>query len=143
MTIVGIGNLADRLGCLRVLTFGSLLNIVGSILLATSGGAFTEFMVISARILQGLSGAAIMAASLGLVSMLWTGNRWSRALSLWSITSPNNSRWGIYEGAKANLIVVAAPSQREALQQGSGIMHSIHNGKLVFSREQAPIKWTI
>lgn len=90
MTIVGIGNLADRFGCLRVLTLGNLANIAGSLILAfTPTGSLAMVMTVFARSLQGLSGAAIMSASLGLVGLMWSGSKRSRAVSMWSIGS-----WG-------------------------------------------------
>lgn len=90
MTIVGLGKFADRLGCTSIFVVGNLLNIAGSSLLAfTPSGDFATVLVVTARILQGLSGAAVMASSLALVGRLWTGRKRSRAVSLWSIGS-----WG-------------------------------------------------
>lgn len=88
--IVVMGSLADRFGRVRVVQWGFVLSIAGSLLvgLAPSGGLGGTFLMLG-RILQGLSGAFIMSASLALVKAYWEGAARQRAISLWSIGS-----WG-------------------------------------------------
>src|ERR1044072_7592075 len=66
--IVVVGSLADRFGRVRMVQIGFVLSIAGSLLvgLAPSGGLAPAFLMLG-RILQGLSGAFIMPASLALV----------------------------------------------------------------------------
>src|SRR5690606_34199006 len=80
--IVVIGGLADRLGRVRMVLIGFILSILGSILvgLAPAGGLAETFLMIG-RILQGLSGAFIMPASLALVKTYWEGESRQRAVS--------------------------------------------------------------
>lgn len=88
--IVVVGGLADRLGRVRVLNWGFLLSIAGSILVgAAPAGALAEVFLMLGRILQGLSAAAIMSSSLALVQVYWEGPARQRAISLWSMGS-----WG-------------------------------------------------
>ena len=65
--IVVIGGLADRFGRVKLMQGGFVLSIVGSLLvgLAPSGSLASLFLMLG-RILQGLSGAFIMPASLAL-----------------------------------------------------------------------------
>jgi DHA2 family multidrug resistance protein-like MFS transporter len=88
--IVVVGGLADRFGRVKVVQMGFVLSIAGSLLvgLAPSGRLAATFLMIG-RILQGLSGAFIMAASLALLKAYWSGAARQRAVSLWSIGS-----WG-------------------------------------------------
>ena len=88
--IVVVGSLADRFGRVKVVQAGFVLSIVGSLLvgMAPSGRAAPIFLMLG-RILQGLSGAFIMSASLALLKAYWDGAARQRAVSLWSIGS-----WG-------------------------------------------------
>ena len=88
--IVVIGGLADRVGRVKIVQYGFVLNIVGSLLLgaAPAGGA-APVLLMAGRICQGLSGAFIMPASLALVKAYWDGAGRERAISLWSMGS-----WG-------------------------------------------------
>ncbi len=88
--IVVIGSLADRFGRVRMVRYGFVLSILGSLLvgLAPSGSLAAVFLM-AGRILQGLSGAFIMSASLALIKAYWEGASRQRAVSLWSIGS-----WG-------------------------------------------------
>ena len=88
--IVVIGGLADRIGRVKVVQWGFVFSIVGSLLvaLAPSGSIGGMFLMLG-RILQGLSGAFIMPASLALVKAYWDGPERQRAVSLWSMGS-----WG-------------------------------------------------
>ena len=88
--IVVIGSLADRFGRVKMVQIGFVLSIIGSLLvgLAPRGNLASVFLMLG-RILQGLSGAFIMSASLALVKAYWTGTARQRAVSLWSMGS-----WG-------------------------------------------------
>lgn len=119
--IVVIGGLADRLGRVKMVMGGFLLSIAGSILvgLAPSGGLAETFLM-AGRILQGLSGAFIMPASLALVKTYWEGESRQRAVSLWSMGSWGGSgfaalfgglmaenvgwRWIFFAGAAVSLL---------------------------------------
>ena len=88
--IVVVGSLADRFGRVKVVQIGFVLSMIGSLLvgLAPSGRLASAFLMLG-RILQGLSGAFIMSASLALVKTYWHGAARQRAVSLWSMGS-----WG-------------------------------------------------
>jgi len=88
--IVVMGGLADRVGRVKIVQWGFVLGIIGSVLvgLAPSGALASTFLILG-RICQGLSGACIMPASLALVKAYWDGAGRQRAVSLWSIGS-----WG-------------------------------------------------
>jgi len=89
--IVVMGGLADRVGRVKVVQWGFVLSIIGSLLVgfAPSGGALASSFLIAGRICEGLSAACIMPASLALVKAYWEGAGRQRAISLWSIGS-----WG-------------------------------------------------
>lgn len=87
--IVVAGGFADRWGRKRVATVGNLINIVGSLLVATAFGVFGTSMMIGGRILQGIAAASIMPSTMALVQTYWHGRDRQRALSMWSIGS-----WG-------------------------------------------------
>ena len=84
--IVVAGSLADRLGRVRLTYVGLLLNIIGSLALVVTTGA-PLFLI--GRVLQGLSAACIMPATMALVKTYYDGKERQRALSFWSIGS-----WG-------------------------------------------------
>ena len=88
--IVVMGGLADRFGRVRVVQWGFIFSIAGSLLvaLAPTGPAGATFLMLG-RICQGLSGAFIMPASLALVKAYWEDAGRQRAVSLWSMGS-----WG-------------------------------------------------
>ena len=88
--IVVMGGLADRIGRVKVVLWGFIFSIIGSLLvgLAPSGALGSVFLMLG-RIFQGLSGAFIMPASLALVKTYWDGAGRQRAISLWSMGS-----WG-------------------------------------------------
>ncbi len=85
-----IGGLGDQFGQVRMVQLGFVFSIAGSLLvgLAPTGALAGTFLMVG-RILQGLSGAFIMPASLALVKAYWHGAERQRAISLWSIGS-----WG-------------------------------------------------
>ena len=88
--IVVIGGLADRLGRVKILMWGFVFSIVGSLLVcvALPGRVATPLLMLG-RVCQGLSGAFIMPASLALIKTYWDGAGRQRAISLWSMGS-----WG-------------------------------------------------
>lgn len=90
MFIVVAGGFADRLGRVKVAILGNLLNIVGSLLVGLAfGGGLATVMLITGRILQGLSAACIMPSTMALLKTYWEGAERQRAVSMWSIGS-----WG-------------------------------------------------
>ena len=90
MFIVVLGGLGDRFGRVRVVFFGNVLNIAGSLLIALAvGGALATPMVLGGRILQGLAAGAIMPCTMALLKVYWDGRDRQRAVSMWSIGS-----WG-------------------------------------------------
>ena len=88
--IVVVGGLADRVGRVKILMWGFILSIVGSLLVGTApSGALAVPLLMLGRICQGLSGAFIMPASLALIKAYWDDAGRQRAVSLWSMGS-----WG-------------------------------------------------
>jgi DHA2 family multidrug resistance protein-like MFS transporter len=119
--IVVIGGLADRLGRVKMTVFGFALSIAGSILVGLApAGALAETVLMIGRILQGLSGAFIMPASLALIKAYWDGAARQRAISYWSMGSWGGSgfaalfgglmaenvgwRWIFFAGAAISLL---------------------------------------
>lgn len=86
MFVAVSGGLADQLGRKKITYVGLVLSIIGSLFLALSNGA-TLFIV--GRVLQGLSAACIMPATISLVKEYFDGEERQRAVSFWSIGS-----WG-------------------------------------------------
>lgn len=86
--IVVAGGLADRIGRVKITYIGLLLNVVGSLLIVVSPSGTAVFLL-AGRILQGLSAACIMPATLALVQAFYEGKDRQRAISFWSIGS-----WG-------------------------------------------------
>src|SRR6185436_6395680 len=70
--IVVIGGLADRLGRVKILMWGFVFSIVGSVLVgAAPSGALAVPLLMLGRVCPGLSGAFIMPASLALIKTYW------------------------------------------------------------------------
>ena len=133
--IVVVGSLADRFGRVRMVRLGFVLSIAGSLLvgLAPRGGLAPAFLMLG-RVLQGLSGACIMPASLALVKAYWDGAARQRAISLWSMGSWGGSgfaalfgglmaenvgwRWIFFAGAALSLLgmlmMAGTPESRAA-----------------------------
>lgn len=84
--IVVAGGLADRVGRKKMTNLGLILSVVGSLCLVLAQGAT---LLIVGRILQGLSAAFIMPATIALMKAYFEGAERQRALSYWSIGS-----WG-------------------------------------------------
>ncbi len=86
--IVVAGGLADHFGRMRFTYIGLLLSITGSLLIALSPSGTATFLLIG-RVVQGVSAACIMPATLALMKAYFDGKDRQRALSFWSIGS-----WG-------------------------------------------------
>jgi DHA2 family multidrug resistance protein-like MFS transporter len=86
--IVVAGGLADRIGRVKITNIGLLFSIIGSLLIVISPSGTAVFLL-AGRILQGLSAACIMPATLALMQAYFQGKERQRALSFWSIGS-----WG-------------------------------------------------
>ena len=70
--IVVVGGLADRLGRVRILMWGFIFSIAGSLLVGIApSGVLAVPQLMLGRICQGLSGAFIMPASLALIKTYW------------------------------------------------------------------------
>ncbi|QEP08437.1 MFS transporter [Glutamicibacter sp. ZJUTW] len=90
--IVVAGGLVDRLGRAKILYLGIWLSIAGSLLIALTPenlGGLTSAMLLGGRVVQGLSAACIIPATMALVKTYYEGKGRQRALSYWSIGS-----WG-------------------------------------------------
>ena len=80
MFIVVLGGLGDRYGRVKIVFFGNLLNIVGSLLIAFAiEGALATPMILLGRILQGLAAGAIMPSTMALLKVYWDGKQRQRA----------------------------------------------------------------
>lgn len=86
VSIVTAGSFADRIGRVKITQLGFILSIIGSILCAIAGSAT---LLIIGRVIQGLSGALIMPATLALINAYYPGQARPRAISFWSLAS-----WG-------------------------------------------------
>jgi MFS transporter, DHA2 family, multidrug resistance protein len=86
--IVVAGGLADRLGRVKITYLGLALSLAGSLLIAISPVGTAAFLM-TGRVIQGLSAACIMPATLALIKDSFDGKERQRALSFWSIGS-----WG-------------------------------------------------
>ena len=88
--IVVVGGLADRFGRVKILLWGFILGIIGSLLVGLApAGALAVPLLMLGRIFQGLSAAFIMPSSLALIKAYWENAGRQRAVSLWSMGS-----WG-------------------------------------------------
>ena len=86
--IVVAGGLADQFGRVKLTYIGLALSILGSLLIALSPPGTAMFLM-AGRIIQGISAACIMPATLALMKAYFTDKERQRALSFWSIGS-----WG-------------------------------------------------
>ena len=86
--IVVAGGLADQFGRMRLTYIGLVFSIAGSLLIAISPAGTAAFLM-TGRVIQGISAACIMPATLALVKAYFDGKDRQRAISFWSIGS-----WG-------------------------------------------------
>ena len=84
--VVASGGLADKFGRVRLTLIGLVLSIIGSALLVLSHG---PVLFLAGRVIQGLSAACIMPATLALIKTWYEGKARQRAISFWVIGS-----WG-------------------------------------------------
>jgi MFS transporter, DHA2 family, multidrug resistance protein len=84
--IVVAGSLADRCGRVKLTNTGLALSILGSLLIAISPAGAGVFLI-TGRIMQGLSAACIMPATLALMKDYFDDKDRQRALSFWSLGS--------------------------------------------------------
>lgn len=101
MTIVMFGTIADRVGRVLITRIGFYLAIIGALLVATtpSGNHFlTAPILIAGRILQGLSAACIMPATLALIRDYWDEKPRQRAISLWSMGTWGGTSFAAFIG---------------------------------------------
>jgi MFS transporter, DHA2 family, multidrug resistance protein len=82
------GGLADRMGRVMLTNTGLVLSVLGSLLIALSP-AGTAMFLMAGRIIQGISAACIMPATLALLKSYFDGKERQRAISFWSTGS-----WG-------------------------------------------------
>ncbi|NKY22707.1 MFS transporter [Cellulomonas denverensis] len=87
--IVLMGGLADKVGRLRVAIAGNVLGIVGSLFVVVAAGDLALPLMLTGRVIQGLSAACIMPSTMALLRAYWDGADRQRAVSMWSIGS-----WG-------------------------------------------------
>ena len=92
MFIVAAGGISDRAGRKKLTYIGLILSIIGSLCLIF---AHATPLLIAGRIIQGISAACIMPATIALVNAYFDGADRQRALSYWSFGS-----WG---GGGANI----------------------------------------
>jgi MFS transporter, DHA2 family, multidrug resistance protein len=86
MFIVAAGGIADKIGRKKITNIGLLLSVIGSLCLVFATGSV---LLTTGRIIQGLSAACIMPATIALIKDYFEGADRQRALSYWSIGS-----WG-------------------------------------------------
>ncbi|WP_127959119.1 MFS transporter [Serratia microhaemolytica] len=84
--IVAAGGIADKVGRVKITYLGFVLSIIGCLCIIFANGTA---LFATGRIIQGLSGACIMPATLALVKTYYQGKDRQRALSFWVIGS-----WG-------------------------------------------------
>lgn len=93
--IILMGSLADRFGRMRLTYIGFALNIMACLVLYFSTNVF-NFGI--GRVLQGLSSACIMPATLSIIKNYYQGSERQRAFSFWSIGSFGGSGLSSFVG---------------------------------------------
>ncbi len=81
--VVGAGGLADKYGQIKLTNIGIILNILGSLLMIYSRNI--PLLLIIGRLIQGLSAACIMPATLSIIKSYYMARQC--ALNDWSIGS--------------------------------------------------------
>ncbi|MDI9551859.1 MAG: MFS transporter [Bacteroidota bacterium] len=87
MTVVIFGGLADKIGRVKITRLGFIFAIIGAALVAATPGkcGLTLPVLLTGRVLQGLSAACIMPSTLALLREYWDEKGRQRAVSLWSM----------------------------------------------------------
>ncbi|MEV6770915.1 MFS transporter [Nocardia sp. NPDC051030] len=90
--LITMGTLGDRIGRRRLLLIGAIGFAVASVLAAWSVNAE---MLIAARVLQGVAGATLMPATLGLIRSMFTDARQrTLAISVWGAMAASGAAFG-------------------------------------------------
>ena len=82
--VVVFGGLADRFGRVKVAMTGIVLNMIGCLFIILTPHDTAVFLM-AGRIIQGLSAACIMPATLALIKTYYDGAHRQRAVSFWVI----------------------------------------------------------
>ena len=82
--IVVAGGLSDKLGRVKITYAGLILSILGSIALIIS---HAPLLLLVGRVLQGLSAACLLPATIALINSFFHGEERQKALSYWSFGS--------------------------------------------------------
>ncbi|MCS4485594.1 MFS transporter [Staphylococcus americanisciuri] len=100
--IVVMGGLADKLGRVKLTYIGLVLSIVGSAALIISN---MVFMLLLGRVLQGLSAACLMPATIALINQNYQEAERQKALSYWSFGSYGGTGFAsLFAGVVATFI---------------------------------------
>lgn len=82
--IVVAGGLSDKIGRVKITYAGLILSILGSIALIIS---HAPLLLLVGRVLQGLSAACLLPATIALINSFFHGEERQKALSYWSFGS--------------------------------------------------------
>lgn len=82
--IVVAGGLSDKLGRVKMTNIGLILSIIGSLALIISN---MPILLLTGRVLQGLSAACLLPSTIALINQFFTGEERQKALSFWSFGS--------------------------------------------------------
>ncbi|WEK54086.1 MAG: MFS transporter [Candidatus Cohnella colombiensis] len=146
MFIVAAGGLADKIGRRKMTYIGLTLSVVGSLCLVFAHGSV---LLIIGRVVQGLSAACIMPATIALMKAYFDGKDRQRALSYWSIGSWGGSgvcslaggaiatymgwRWiFIFSIAFALLAMWLIKDTPESKAEGTGAFKFDYSGLVIF-----------